>query len=301
MRMTTPRSLLIDPINPGYYHLTSRCVRRSWLFGRYRKRDYRYRKRWLVDRMTQLVPAFAIEVYAFALMDNHFHLIVYVEPLAPAQWSDTEVAQRWITASPPKDSAGEFDESRAEKLTQALLDDEEQLGDVRQKLGSVSVFMKLLKQPIARRANLEDDCSGHFFEQRFHSSALLDDEALIAAMAYVDLNPNRAGIADALADCEHTSIALRLEDDIGIESDSMPAILSGLPNPTSAPISRTSYVRYLQGLAKPTTKPKQRSSIARWRLRLAIIGHRQRAYGSVAALRAWLSKRGLQFRERPLV
>lgn len=299
--MTTPRSLLIDDQNPGHYHLTSRCVRRSWLFGRYRKRDYRYRKQWLNERMSALVPAFAIEVHAFALMDNHFHLIAYLEPRAPLEWSDREVVRRWLTICPPTDSNGEPDENRAGQLSQTLLSDPELLADIRSKLGSISVFMKLLKQPIARRANLEDGCTGHFFEQRFHSSALLDEGALVAAMAYVDLNPNRAGMTDSLTDGNDTSISMRLKNGLGAETDSMPAILSGLPNPTSAPISRKAYIRYLEGLAKPTAKPKERSSIARWRLRLAVMGHQQRAYGSVSKLRAWISKRGLQFRERPLV
>ena len=72
--------------------------------------------------------------------------------------------------------------------------------------------MKHLKQPIARRANVEDDCLGHFFEQRFYSGALLTEEALIAAMAYVDLNPIRAELAERIEAIEHTSIAERLQE-----------------------------------------------------------------------------------------
>ena len=66
--------------------------------------------------------------------------------------------------------------------------------------------MKHLKQPIARRANLEDDRTGHFFEQRFYSGALLTEEALIAAMAYVDLNPVRAELAERIEEIRDTSI-----------------------------------------------------------------------------------------------
>ena len=54
--------------------------------------------------------------------------------------------------------------------------------------------MKHLKQPIAYQANREDKCSGHFFERRFYSGTLLDENAVIAAMAYVDINPIRAHI-----------------------------------------------------------------------------------------------------------
>ena len=70
--------------------------------------------------------------------------------------------------------------------------------------------MKHLKQPIARRANQEDGVKGHFFEQRFYSGALLDEEAVLAAMAYVDLNPIRAKLADRLSECQDASIGERL-------------------------------------------------------------------------------------------
>ncbi|MCH9671889.1 MAG: hypothetical protein K0U93_10625 [Gammaproteobacteria bacterium] len=49
--------------------------------------------------------------------------------------------------------------------------------------------------------------TGHFFEQRFYSGALLSEQALMAAMAYVDLNPVRARIAEDIEQCDHTSIA----------------------------------------------------------------------------------------------
>jgi hypothetical protein len=75
----------------------------------------------------------------------------------------------------------------------------------------MSAFMQHLKQPIARQANGEDEVKGHFFEQRFYLGALLCEEALLAAMAYVDLNPVRARIAKDIEQCDHTSIAKRLE------------------------------------------------------------------------------------------
>ena len=70
--------------------------------------------------------------------------------------------------------------------------------------------MKVVNEDIAKRANAEDDCTGHFWEARFKSNALLDTNALLACMAYVDLNPMRAGIADCVENSEFTTIAQRI-------------------------------------------------------------------------------------------
>ncbi len=186
--MATPRSQLVDPHVPMHYHLVSRCVRRSWLCGRDRhsRRNYNHRKQWILDRLNRLARCFAVEIDAYALMSNHFHLVVFYDPTASKTWSDNEVTRRWFDAFPPRCVSNNTEELAALKEIHRtmMLENPLRLARARRCLGSLSDFMKHLKQPIAWRVNREDGCSGHFFESRFYSGALLDEAAVLAAMAF---------------------------------------------------------------------------------------------------------------------
>lgn len=298
--MTTPRALLIDNHSPGHYHVTSRCVRQSWLCGRIGTKSFEHRKSWVVDRLKLLGEAFAIEIYAYSIMSNHFHLELYSDPLAPNDWSDAKVVDRWLHSCPPRDSKGEIDKTRRENRRKAFLADPDQLAQLRRKLGSVSVFMKLLKQPIARRANLEDGCTGHFFEQRFYSGALLDDAAVITAMSYVDLNPINAKIAETLEESDHTSIQSRLQNTTEAAADHIKPIISGLSGASAVPISKQEYYRQLRSVVEKRSDASPPVAIRSLVKNLCTFRRPQRAYGGLAALINWVSVRGLQLRERPL-
>ena len=55
--------------------------------------------------------------------------------------------------------------------------------------------MRVLNQSIARMANAEDQVTGRFWEGRFKSHALLDEAAVLTAMAYVARSQPDSGTA----------------------------------------------------------------------------------------------------------
>ncbi len=269
-------------------------------FDRHSGRDYTHRKDWLVRRLEQLGQAFAVDIYAYAIMSNHFHLVVYHDPKVSHRWSDYEVVDRWLRACPPKLPDGTIDEDLREIQWRAYLSDANKVRRMRAKLGSVSVFMKLLKQPIARRANLEDSCTGHFFEQRFYSGALLSEETVLAAMAYVDLNPIRARIAQSIADAEHTSIHERLKGEHCNLDDYLEPVVAGIGTAPPFQLKLETYLDRLEVLTPSATPRWQPAKLKRWHDQVFNLKKRQRVFGPEQLIKHWIEQRGWQLRETPL-
>jgi REP element-mobilizing transposase RayT len=207
--MTVARAQLVSPDTEGFYHCIQRCVRRAFLCGddRYCGRSFEHRKTWIEDRLRHLGRCFAVAIHAYAVMSNHLHVVVQIDPSVAARWSDDELAARWIRLFPPREEA----EEAIDLKRRHLLADPSRLNSVRSRLGSLSWFMRCLAEPIARRANREDECKGRFWEGRYKCQVLCDERALLAAMAYVDLNPIRAGITERLDASAHTSVRERVE------------------------------------------------------------------------------------------
>ena len=210
--MTSARRLLVDPDTSGFYHCISRCVRRAWLCGidPYDGKSYEHRRGWVEQRLLELADIFAVGVYAYAVMSNHVHVVLRIDPALAARWPDQEVAMRWVRLFPATVN-GEVDVPACRVKEQTLLGNADRLSVCRQRLGSLAWFMKALNEPIARRANREDACTGRFWEGRYKCQALLDEAAVLTCMSYVDLNPIRAGLAENLEASAHTTAARRIE------------------------------------------------------------------------------------------
>jgi REP element-mobilizing transposase RayT len=157
-----------------------------------------------------LTDIFAIDSCAYSVMSNHYHIIIHIDSERAVAWSEQDVIERWerLFSLPVIVQRYRSNEilSRAERDVVSEL-----VIKWRLRLYDISWFMRCLNEPIARRANQEDDCTGRYWEGRYKSQALLDEKAIAACMAYVDLNPVRAGMAETPDQSEHTSITERID------------------------------------------------------------------------------------------
>ena len=92
-----------------------------------------------------------------------------------------------------------------------IRNDTEKLATIRLRLSDIGWWMRLLCQQIAVRANHEDKEMGKFWQSRFKAVRLLDEQALLACAAYVDLNPIRASTPQSLESSDYTSVQRRIQ------------------------------------------------------------------------------------------
>ena len=154
----------------------------------------------MLERLRGLSAVFAIDLCAYVL---------YVDAARARRWTLQEVVSRWtrLFKAPVLIERWQRAECGEAEVTMALAIIE----CWRQRLFDVSWYMRTLNEHLARRAHAEDDCTGRFWEGRFKSQALLDEAGLLTAMAYVDLNPIRAGIAGTPEESTFTSLYARIE------------------------------------------------------------------------------------------
>lgn len=231
--MTRPRRELVSLDDTPYYHCTTRCVRRAFLCGT----DYvtgscfEHRRGWIGRRIKELAAVFCIDIAAYAVMSNHYHVVLRVNRETAESMTGDEVIERWrcLFTGPPmikRYCAGEPLSEPELDVVNAVV------AEWRERLMDISWFMRCLNEYIARRANAEDGSKGRFWESRFTTQALLDETAILACMAYVDLNPIRAGMADRPETSDYTS----LQDRLGI-APKEPTQPRGSPPPGERPVA----------------------------------------------------------------
>ena len=196
------------------FHLINRCVRRTYLCGKDKKsgKDFSHRKQWIRDRLEVLAGIFGLDIPGFAVLSNHMHVVVRTRPDVVKTWSDDEVALRWWNLFPQRKNKDGTPAVPTDAELDHIRKNSSGLQEKRRRLSNVSWFMKCLSEPIAKRGNREEKVSGHFWEARYKAQPLLDETAITACMAYVDLNPIRAGLAMSPETSEFTSVKERISD-----------------------------------------------------------------------------------------
>jgi len=152
------------------YHIMSRTALDGFPFGEVEKDE-------LVKIIKKFSKLFFVEVFGFCILDNHFHLLIQMFP--EHNFEDEEIRKRC------KAHYGEDFE---------VFD--EQIAAYRSKLSSLANYMKEIKQAFSRNYNQRHNRRGTLWGERFKSVMVENGETLINCLAYIDLNPLRAGLVE---------------------------------------------------------------------------------------------------------
>lgn len=212
-----PRQARGEYLNPGevqVVHAVQRCVRRAYLCGKdeFSGKSFEHRREWVRERLEFLASVFAIDCLTYTVMSNHLHVVLRTRPDVVAEWSDDEIARRWLRLFPARREKDGRPAEPEEHEIRVITRDSERLAEVRRRLSDISWWMRCTAEHIARRSNKEDRCTGRFWEGRYKAQLILDEASLLACAVYVDLNPIRAAIAKTPETSKFTGAHDRIED-----------------------------------------------------------------------------------------
>lgn len=313
--MTIPRRRQICLEVTPYYHCITRCVRRSFLCGydKLTRQNFDHRRSWIEERVLLLSDIFCIDVAGYAILSNHYHVILRIDKVKADKLSDEEVISRWLRIYRGSELARRL--NKGEKLSEPeLMLLKSSVAGWRDSLSNISRFMGNVNEYIARKANKEDDCTGVFWQSRFKSQAILDLPALVQTLSYVDLNPIRARMAKTPESSKYTSIRRRLHSRnsglIQFRQKTNACVNSPLQQEHDIPISFKEYLELLDWTGRQLKNEKRGSieltlpsiasrlgySSAQWiKTQAPQVNWRQRALGSVEKIKDYCNGIGQQW------
>jgi putative transposase len=174
----------------GYYHVISRVNGRARMLTAERREVFR-------DLLRRVAEFCGVEVLTFCFMENHFHLLVRV-PGAVAELTDEELFRRAALLYGSGKGRQPLD---LETVRWALAKGGETRESIRTlllgRMGSLPMFVKILKQRFSVRLNRETGRVGTLWEGPFKSVLVEPSRRMLAVVgAYIDLNPVRAGMVE---------------------------------------------------------------------------------------------------------
>jgi REP element-mobilizing transposase RayT len=161
--MPQSRKTQVSLINTPYYHRVSRCVRRSFLCGedKYTGQSYEHRRGWVEERLLFLSSVFSIDICAYAVMNNHTHVVLCVNKDLADNWSMEEVIKRWHQMYQGTLLSQKY--SRGHKLSKGeYISLDETVTIYRQRLYDISWLMRNLNEYIAREATKKINAQAGF-------------------------------------------------------------------------------------------------------------------------------------------
>jgi len=169
----------------SYYHIISRTVGQIFYFGDMEKEKF-------VKILEHYSRIYFIKIIGFCVMSNHVHLVLKVEP--GHCFDDNEVKRR----------VEKYLNKRTDILGAPVVD------EYRKKLEDISEFMRSVKQTFSRWFNKIHNRTGYLWGDRFKSVWIESGESLMTCLAYVELNPLRAGLVQRPEDYRWSSFGYRL-------------------------------------------------------------------------------------------
>jgi len=171
------------------YHVMSRTALDGFVLGD-------IEKEFLLDLIKRLSKIYFAEVLGFCLMGNHFHLLVRMH--SGDDYTDDDIKARFMDYY-GRDREIEFSEG--------------QIPFYRKKWEDLSEYIKEIKQGFSRFYNKRHERKGFFWSERFKSVIVDNGETLMNCLAYIDLNPIRAGLVSRPEDYRWSSIGYHLQAD----------------------------------------------------------------------------------------